>query len=175
MSRGGAAFNRNLDQLKSCNFSKRFAFSASLSALGFDACCVSGVFARTNANISMVDACDAGRFSMYVSEDLKVHPCSFQGGFADGDQCRETSFGDEPLPLFPAQTNTLPSRVAAFCGGQWGCHLPIGSGSIVQSLKGAPFECHARNRKFVHGAPKQLFSTMRRASALWKTVKLCQN
>lgn len=54
--------------------------------VGFDACCVSGVFARTNTNISMVDACDAGRFSMYVSEDLKVYPCSFHSGFAEGDQ-----------------------------------------------------------------------------------------
>jgi len=54
--------------------------------VGFDACCVSGVFARTNTNTSMVDACDAGRFSMYVSEDLKVYPCSYQSGLAEGDQ-----------------------------------------------------------------------------------------
>ncbi|MEQ9694920.1 radical SAM protein [Shimia sp. SDUM112013] len=59
--------------------------------VGFDACCVSGVFARTNANPSMVDACDAGRFSMYVSEDLSVHPCSFQSGLASGDQLNEHS------------------------------------------------------------------------------------
>ncbi len=54
--------------------------------VGFDACCVSGVLARTNINSSMVDACDAARFSMYVSEDLKVYPCSFQGGLAKGNQ-----------------------------------------------------------------------------------------
>lgn len=54
--------------------------------VGFDACCVSGIFARTNINNSMVEACDAGRFSMYVSEDLKVYPCSFQSGLAEGDQ-----------------------------------------------------------------------------------------
>ena len=59
--------------------------------VGFDACCVSGVFARTNANPTMVDACDAGRFSMYVSEDLSVHPCSFQSGLADGDQLNEST------------------------------------------------------------------------------------
>lgn len=59
--------------------------------VGFDACCVSGVFARTNANTTMVDACDAGRFSMYVSEDLSVHPCSFQSGLADGDQLTENN------------------------------------------------------------------------------------
>ncbi|RZR42784.1 radical SAM/SPASM domain-containing protein [Vibrio vulnificus] len=53
--------------------------------VGFDACCVSAVFARTNANTSMVDACDAGRFSLYVSEDLKVYPCSFQVAVAEGN------------------------------------------------------------------------------------------
>lgn len=59
--------------------------------VGFDACCVSGVFARTNAIPTMVDACDAGRFSMYVSEDLSVHPCSFQSGLASGDKLTESN------------------------------------------------------------------------------------
>lgn len=54
--------------------------------VGFDACCVSGVFARTSASTSMVDACDAGRFSLYVSEDMTVYPCSFQSGLAKGDK-----------------------------------------------------------------------------------------
>ncbi|UXS99768.1 radical SAM/SPASM domain-containing protein [Agrobacterium tumefaciens] len=58
--------------------------------VGFDACCVSGVFARTNANLKLVDACDAGRFSLYVSEDMQVHPCSFQSGIAPGDVLDET-------------------------------------------------------------------------------------
>ena len=63
--------------------------------VGFDACCVSGVFARTKASTSLVDACDAGRFSLYVSEDLKVYPCSFQSGLAEGDTLTdETSLLD---------------------------------------------------------------------------------
>ncbi len=59
--------------------------------VGFDACCVSGVFARTNTDHSLVDACDAGRFSLFVSEDMKVHPCSFQTGLEEGDQITETN------------------------------------------------------------------------------------
>lgn len=63
--------------------------------VGFDACCVSGVFARTGASTSLVDACDAGRFSLYVAEDLKVYPCSFQSGLVDGDTLSdETSLLD---------------------------------------------------------------------------------
>jgi radical SAM protein with 4Fe4S-binding SPASM domain len=57
--------------------------------VGFDACCVSGVFARTRASTSLVDACDAGRFSLYVAEDLKVYPCSFQSGLVAGDSLTE--------------------------------------------------------------------------------------
>jgi radical SAM protein with 4Fe4S-binding SPASM domain len=53
--------------------------------VGFDACCVSGVFARTNTSTALVDACDAGRFSLYVAEDMKVYPCSFQSGLVEGD------------------------------------------------------------------------------------------
>jgi len=54
--------------------------------VGFDACCVSGVFARTSASTALVDACDAGRFSLYVSEDMTVYPCSFQSGLVAGDR-----------------------------------------------------------------------------------------
>jgi len=53
--------------------------------IGFDACCVSGVFARTNTSETVVDACDAGRFSLFVSENMKVYPCSFQNGIVEGD------------------------------------------------------------------------------------------
>lgn len=53
--------------------------------VGFDACCVSGLFERTNASNALVDACDAGRFSLYVAEDMRVYPCSFQAALADGD------------------------------------------------------------------------------------------
>ncbi len=54
--------------------------------VGFDACCVSGVFGRTTTSSTVVDACDAGRFSLYVSEDMQVHPCSFQSGLVAGDK-----------------------------------------------------------------------------------------
>ncbi|WP_410769523.1 SPASM domain-containing protein [Endobacterium cereale] len=49
------------------------------------------MFARTSANLKLVDACDAGRFSLYVSEDMQVHPCSFQNGIAPGDILNDTT------------------------------------------------------------------------------------
>ena len=80
---------RNSDRLD--EFFKLATSSQRKLKVGFDACCVSGVFARTNSNTSMVDACDAGRFSMYVSEDLSVHPCSFQSGLAEGDKLTDST------------------------------------------------------------------------------------
>lgn len=85
--------------------------------VGFDACCVSGVFARTNANTTMVDACDAGRFSMYVSEDLSVHPCSFQSGLAAGDKLTE---GNSLLDIWTKSENMTAFRsyfASDRCGG----------------------------------------------------------
>nr|WP_321482061.1 radical SAM protein [uncultured Cohaesibacter sp.] len=80
---------RNSNRLE--EFFKLATSSQRQLKVGFDACCVSGVFARTNANPSMVDACDAGRFSMYVSEDLSVHPCSFQSGLTEGDKLTDST------------------------------------------------------------------------------------
>lgn len=57
--------------------------------IGFDSCCVSGVFSRTNTSTTVVDACDAGRFSLFVSEDMRVYPCSFQVKLAEGEPISE--------------------------------------------------------------------------------------
>ncbi|EPT9147951.1 TPA: radical SAM/SPASM domain-containing protein [Proteus mirabilis] len=78
---------RNSDRLD--EFFRLATSSKRKLKVGFDACCVSGVFARTNASPVMVDACDAARFSLYVSEDLKVYPCSFQSGLESGDTLNE--------------------------------------------------------------------------------------
>lgn len=85
---GREIFKENLlrNSTKLDDFFKLATSSHRKLKVGFDACCVSGVFSRTNTNTSMVDACDAGRFSMYVSESLKVYPCSFQSSLVEGDQ-----------------------------------------------------------------------------------------
>jgi len=45
--------------------------------IGFDSCSVSGIVSYTKANPNTIEACDAGRFSMFISEDMKAYPCSF--------------------------------------------------------------------------------------------------
>ncbi len=46
--------------------------------IGFDSCMVSGIVQyMNNYNSISLEPCDAGRFSAYISEDLKMYPCSF--------------------------------------------------------------------------------------------------
>jgi radical SAM protein with 4Fe4S-binding SPASM domain len=45
--------------------------------IGFDTCTITGLARFGNANAISLEGCDAGRFSMFVSEDLRVYPCSF--------------------------------------------------------------------------------------------------
>lgn len=53
--------------------------------IGFDACCISGLVKYTDSPNAFIDACDAGRFSMFISEDMKAYPCSFQKEIHAGD------------------------------------------------------------------------------------------
>ncbi len=45
--------------------------------IGFDSCMVSGLAYFTNIKPSFYDACEAARFSMFISEDMRMYPCSF--------------------------------------------------------------------------------------------------
>jgi radical SAM protein with 4Fe4S-binding SPASM domain len=45
--------------------------------VGFDSCMVSGLTTSAKVNSVWYDACEAARFSMFVSEKLQMYPCSF--------------------------------------------------------------------------------------------------
>lgn len=45
--------------------------------IGFDSCCVSGIVSYMKANPVYYEACEAGRFSAYISENMNMYPCSF--------------------------------------------------------------------------------------------------
>lgn len=52
--------------------------------LGFDSCCVPGIVTWMNVNPALIESCEAARFSAFISEDLKMYPCSFM---ANTDMC----------------------------------------------------------------------------------------
>jgi radical SAM protein with 4Fe4S-binding SPASM domain len=46
---------------------------------GFDSCCVPAILNLTqNIHPDCIEACEAGRFSAYISPDYKLYPCSFE-------------------------------------------------------------------------------------------------
>jgi radical SAM protein with 4Fe4S-binding SPASM domain len=45
--------------------------------IGFDTCTITGLARYGNAPEVSLEGCDAGRFSLFVSEKMQVYPCSF--------------------------------------------------------------------------------------------------
>ncbi|GHU69029.1 hypothetical protein FACS189413_07190 [Bacteroidia bacterium] len=45
--------------------------------IGFDSCSISGIVSYMNVNKIFYESCEAARFSAFISEDLKMYPCSF--------------------------------------------------------------------------------------------------
>lgn len=45
--------------------------------IGFDSCCVSGIAKWMNTYPFFIESCEAARFSAFISENLRMYPCSF--------------------------------------------------------------------------------------------------
>jgi len=80
---------RNSDKID--EFFKLVESSDHCFKIGFDSCSVSGVLSKTKIDPVFIEPCDAGRFSMYISECLKAYPCSFQHGIIAGDKLSKTN------------------------------------------------------------------------------------
>jgi len=59
--------------------------------IGFDSCAVSGLARFTDADARFYDACEAARFSMFVSEEMKMYPCSFMENISEGARINDSN------------------------------------------------------------------------------------
>lgn len=59
--------------------------------IGFDSCMVAGLAWHTAISPTTFEACEAGRFSMFVSEEMKAYPCSFMVGSWHGVPVTDTN------------------------------------------------------------------------------------
>lgn len=57
--------------------------------IGFDSCSVSGLVEYTNVDSKFIEPCEAARFSAFISEDLKMYPCSFAIEKEKGENLRD--------------------------------------------------------------------------------------
>ena len=92
--------------------------------IGFDSCMVSGILQyMTNVNLTSLEPCDAGRFSAYISEDLKMYPCSFMMEYYKGEDLRKTPFIDiwNNSNSFQETRKSLNSSLCNNCDQQKNC------------------------------------------------------
>jgi radical SAM protein with 4Fe4S-binding SPASM domain len=59
--------------------------------IGFDSCSISGIARFIKTSSLFLEHCEAGRFSMYISEDSKMYPCSFMINRIDGIPVKENN------------------------------------------------------------------------------------
>lgn len=58
----------------------RMANDCHIVKIGFDSCSMSGIVKWMNVQKELVEPCEAARFSAFISEDMKMYPCSFMVG-----------------------------------------------------------------------------------------------
>lgn len=59
--------------------------------IGFDSCSISGITKYMNINKRYLEACEAGRFSAFISEEMRMYPCSFMVNTCEGVDLRKYS------------------------------------------------------------------------------------
>lgn len=92
--------------------------------IGFDSCMVSGILTHLkHVNIDSLEPCEAGRFSAFISEDLKMYPCSFMIEHFDGEDLNNKDYMDIWLnsPLFKSTRSSLADKHCSTCSHQSNC------------------------------------------------------
>lgn len=62
--------------------------------IGFDSCSVPGIVTWMNVNSALIEPCEAARFSVFISENLKMYPCSFMANTEKYGDLRKSSLID---------------------------------------------------------------------------------
>jgi radical SAM protein with 4Fe4S-binding SPASM domain len=85
--------------------------------VGFDSCLVSGLAGFSDVNPVWFDACEATRFSMFISEDCVAFPCSFMTADFEGIPVGEANLQQiwQRSPLFNRIRQTLLDQSCAGC------------------------------------------------------------
>jgi radical SAM protein with 4Fe4S-binding SPASM domain len=89
--------------------------------IGFDTCTITGLARFGDAHDVSLEGCDAGRFSLFVSEDLNVYPCSFmvEAGY-EGVPLRGTTL----LEIWRQHPTFARIRAQHAAGGCADCRTP---------------------------------------------------
>lgn len=85
--------------------------------VGFDSCCVSGIVKWMNVNPALIESCEAARFSAFISEDMKMYPCSFMAGTSKYGNLRKLSLKEIWLHnhVFIEHRDKIANNICSSC------------------------------------------------------------
>lgn len=97
--------------------------------IGFDSCSISGIVRWMDTPSYLIEPCEAARFSAFVSEDMKMYPCSFMTKMGYCGNLRKNSLLEiwqENVFFKQFREDVVPERCTVchyngICRG--GCHL----------------------------------------------------
>lgn len=97
--------------------------------IGFDSCCISGISQWMDVYPFFVESCEAARFSAFISEDMRMYPCSFMVNTAKYEDLRNHTLIDiwknsKAFSKFRNIIKNNPCKNCKFekiCNG--GCHF----------------------------------------------------
>lgn len=106
--------------------------------IGFDSCCVPGIVTWMNVNPALIESCEAARFSAFISEELKMYPCSFM---ANTDSCGDLH-QSSMLEIWQANGSFVEHRNKIknnTCGGCKNHHLCNGGCAFMSEINQCRF------------------------------------
>lgn len=82
-------YSRNIDVFFELLRTKSFPYK-----IGFDSCSISGINKYLSISKELLEPCEAGRFSAFISEDLRMYPCSFMINMIKGEKLDDRGIKD---------------------------------------------------------------------------------
>ena len=91
-------------------------YSCNAVKIGFDSCSVSGIVSWMDVNSALIESCESARFSAFISEDLRMYPCSFMVNTNLFGDLQSQSLTDiwHKHPAFVAHRETIIVRHARY-------------------------------------------------------------
>jgi len=85
--------------------------------IGFDSCFISGIVSNLNVKSIYIDSCDSARFSAFISEDMKMYPCSFMINSKAFGDLRKNSILEiwKSNDLFQSQRSKIKDNKCSSC------------------------------------------------------------
>ncbi len=121
----GRGMGQGDKEILSCERAEEFfrKVSKTNKKIGFDSCSISGIARWLDVRSELVESCEAARFSAFISEDLKMYPCSFMANTESFGDLRKDRMADiwQSHPAFVKHREAIRKNSCIGCIHQAVC------------------------------------------------------